>query len=141
MRKLIAIVLIIAILIPAAVLADTEKELTGTWVGSRELADGSMVFFIVRLYGDHTALYEARGLSWDDTDGTDFVYKGTWEHRKDGVHVIYQNFWDASKTDELLLELTQAHLLALRLSETFIVFSKMYDPVPVEKVHPLESWD
>ena len=141
MKKLIAIILLLAILLPVIALANTEDELVGTWIGMGSSFGGKMSLFIVRFFDDHTAIYEARGYDIFDYDGTDFVYDATWELKEDGVHVYYQNRWNSEQIDDFHLELTQAHYLAYKLVSTYILFEKMPEPRSISQIHTVENWD
>ena len=69
MKKLITIILSLAMILPAAAIADTEQELLGTWVGTRDVFQGDVTYFFVRLYADHEAIYETRSFDKADTEG------------------------------------------------------------------------
>ena len=46
MKKLITIILSLAMILPAAAIADTEQELLGTWVGTRDVFQGRCHIFL-----------------------------------------------------------------------------------------------
>lgn len=141
MKKLITIILSLAMILPAAAIADTEQELLGTWVGTRDVFQGDVTYFFVRLYADHEAIYETRSFDKADTEGISLVNFGTWELKEDGVHITYKNFWDRKQTDELVLGLTQAHYLAMELAASYILFEKLPGTRPIPDVHLVENWD
>ena len=141
MKKLLALVLILALLLPSFCFADTMDELLGAWIGLRESSPGDITYFFVRLYDDFTALYESDSFSFTDDEGFRIVKDGTWELKKDGVHVYTKNIWDSKKTEDFHLELTNAHYLAYKLASTYIIFTKLPDCRPVSKTTIVESWD
>lgn len=141
MKKIFALILALALLLPAASLANTEEELVGTWVGSSEFSYGEVNYFIVRLYDNHTALYESSCIRLFDDDPFTNVCNAEWELDEDGVHVYYKNWMDPDKKEALLLELTQAHYLAMRLSTSYVMFVKLPERKPVGSFHTVSNWD
>ena len=141
MKKLIAFTLIMVLILPAAAVADTEQELLGTWVGTRDVFQGDVTYFFVRLYEDHEAIYETRGFDRGDKEGISLVNFGKWELKEDGVHITYKNYWNRKQTDELILGLTQAHYLAMKLAASYILFEKLPGTRPISDVHLVENWD
>ena len=141
MKKTFLFLLVLFIVFPCVSSADTESELIGTWVGSSEFRYGEVTYFMVRLYDDHTALYESNMIQMYEDEPEGFVHNATWELLDDGVHVYYRNFWDEKKTDDFLLELTQAHWLAHKLSESYIMFVKLPQRKPVGSFHTVSNWD
>lgn len=141
MKKIFTLILALALFLPAASLANTEEELVGTWVGSSEFVYGEVNYFIVRLYEDHTALYESSCIRFYEDDPFTNVNNATWELKEDGVHVYYKNWMDPDKKEALLLELTQAHYLAMRLSTSYVMFVKLPERKPVGSFHTVSNWD
>ncbi|MBO7663151.1 MAG: hypothetical protein J6U01_07250 [Clostridia bacterium] len=141
MKKFFALILILSVLFSGCAFADTESELIGTWVGSSEFYYGEVTYFLVRLYDDHTALYESNKIEMYEMEGNGFVHNSTWELKEDGVHVYHENFWDSKKTDDFLLELTQSHHLAHALVDSYIIFVKLPERRNVGTFHTVSSWD
>lgn len=128
-------------LLPVSSFASTEDELIGTWVGSSEFYYGEVNYFLIRLYDDHTALYESNKIHINDSEGFCTVCDATWELREDGVHVYYKNIWDSSKEEDFLLELTQSHYLAHKLANSYIIFAKLPERRKPGTFHTVSSWD
>ena len=141
MKNFFALVLAFCLCFPIFSSADTESELIGTWVGSSEFYYGEVTYFLVRLYDDHTALYESNKIEKYEMEGDGFVHNSTWELKEDGVHVYHENFWDSKKTDDFHLELTQSHHLAYALVDSYIIFVKLPERRNVGTFHTVSSWD
>ena len=141
MKKILIFVLIFSLLLPVSAFADTRTELIGAWMGLRESFLGELTYFLVRLYDDNTALYETDSFSFSDDEGFRVVKNGTWELKDDGVHVYTPNIWDSNKTEDFLLELTNAHYLAHKLVSSYIIFTKLPDCRPISETHIVDSWD
>ena len=140
MKKLIAVTLILAMLLPAAAWANTQEELVGTWVGSSEFDYGKVTYFLLRLYDDHTALYETNTIQMREMDGDCLVFDATWELKDDGLHVRHKNLWGDQEQEEVYL-LTQAHYLAYKLAATAIMFVKLPDRRDLGTFHAIPNWD
>ena len=141
MKRLIALIMIMFMLAPAAVSADTYTELCGVWTGASEFTYGEVAYFMVHLYEDYTAIYETRSYSIYDTEGYGWVNIGTWKIEKGGVRITYPDPWGTSEEKELFLEFTQAHYLAHKLVNSYVLFVKLPDRRPLDKVHMLDDWD
>ena len=141
MKKLLSLIIILALVFPACAFADTEQELVGTWVGSSEFVYGEVNYFLFRFYDDHTAIYETNQLDILESEGINLVHSATWELQEDGVHVRYKNYWDSEKEDETILYLTQAHYLALPLASTFVMFVKLPERRLPDTFHTVTTWD
>ena len=141
MKKIFALILVLALVLPVASLANTEEELIGTWVGSSEFYYGEVNYFLVRLYDDHTALYESSCIRMFDDDPFCQVNNATWELLEDGVHVRYKNWMDPDKEEDLLLELTQAHYLSMGLSSSYVMFVKLPERKKAGSFHTVSNWD
>lgn len=141
MKKALLILLILSFLVPSFAFSDTEHELIGTWVGSSEFYYGEVTYFLVRLYEDHSALYESNLIRMYDSESAGFVYNASWTLDDEGVHVRYNNFWDDKKEDDLLLQLTQSHHLALLLDSSYIIFVKLPELKEAGSFHTVTSWD
>ena len=141
MKKILVLILVLSLFLPAASLANTEEELVGTWVGSSEFVYGEVNYFIVRLYDDHTALYESSTIRLYEDDPFTNVNNAKWELMEDGVHVRYRNWMDPDKKEDLLLELTQAHYLAMGLSNSYVMFVKLPERKNAGSFHTVSDWD
>ena len=139
MKKIAILMLIVCLFVPAVSFSSTEDELVGTWVGSSEFYQGEVNYYLVRLYEDHSALYEISKIEKFEIESFSNVYNGTWELKEDGVHVYYKNLNKESK--ELLLELTQAHYLAIRLAVSYVMLVKLPPRKEVGSFHTVSSWD
>lgn len=140
MKKIVLLLLTLALALPALSLADTESELVGTWVGSNESTYGVVYYYIVRLYDDHNAIYEANQIDMVEPYPEPHVSTGTWDLKEDGVHVYYRDMFD-KKDEELILELTQAHYLAMRMSTYSVMFVKLPDRIGIGSYHTVTNWD
>lgn len=141
MKKLLAVILILSLILPAAALASTEEELIGTWVGSSEFYYGEVTYFLVRLYDDHTAIYEANKVQFFEPYPDAVSHDGKWELKEDGVHIYYKNGRDPSKDEDLVLYLTQAHYLAMKLAASYVLFTKLPERRSIKEIHTVTSWD
>lgn len=141
MKKILSLIIILALVFPACAFADTEAELVGTWAGSSEFVYGEVNYFLIRFYDDHTAIYETNKIEITESEGFNLVYSATWELLEDGVHVYYKNFWDSSKKEEIVLYLTQAHYLAYPLASTYVMFIKLPERRLPGTFHTISTWD
>lgn len=141
MRKLITVILILSLLLPAAALADTEQELIGAWAAYAEFNHGVMYYYLLRLYEDHTALYQMDRMEFYEPWPDPYCHTATWKLKEDGVHLYYKNMNDPKKEEDMLLELTQAHCLAYRMPTHYVMFVKMFEPKGIGTFHTVTSWD
>lgn len=141
MKKLLSLILAIVLLLPAASFADTQSELVGTWVGCSEFYYGKTTYYLVRLYDDHTAMYEVNGIEMIEHFDDSHVYAGTWELRDDGLHLEYYPYLHKKEKKEIVLELTTAHYLAFKLAASYVMFVKLPDRKPVGSFHTVKNWD
>ena len=141
MKKIVLVLLAIVFLVPLLSSADTESDLVGTWIGMSEQSQGNMAYFFLRLFDDHTAVYEVNHFSFFDSDGMSFVTRGNWELLDDGIHVYTNNYWEITKKEEHIFYLTQAHYLAMQLSDHLILLDKMLEPRPIDNIHFVSTWD
>lgn len=82
MKKLLAIILILALLLPAAVLAEVNP--VGCWVKYEILKTGAPAMVMLYLADDHTCYYMAQSFH-KDSEGLGRVHVGTWEYKPDGI--------------------------------------------------------
>jgi hypothetical protein len=84
MKKLITIILIVAMILPAAVIA--EEGMTspvGCWAGYELQTTGTPAMYMIYLAEDHICYYLIQSYNKDEPDlGRQFV--GTWEQKADG---------------------------------------------------------
>lgn len=85
MRKLIALVLILVLALPAAAFADDVREVDYYYgYGHIEIAkDGSPYMSIIYFAQDHTCYYLTQ-MFWHDEPGLGRSYIGTWEYTDNG---------------------------------------------------------
>ena len=141
MKRLFAFLLFLFLLFPSFAYPDTMNELIGTWVGCSDAKYGEVDYFLVTLYDDYSAIYETSRITMFDSEGLNFVHNATWDLQDDGVHVHYRNFWDSSKEEDFVLELTQAHYLAHKLVTSYILFVKLPGTRKTTMVHTVSTWD
>lgn len=141
MKRLIIVVLLVSFVLPSVVFADTESELVGTWVGSSEFYYGEVSYFMFRFYDDHKAIYQTNEAKMYDDDPFSIVNAGTWELKEDGVHVYHYNYWNKKEENEVVLVLTQAHYLAMKLATSYIMFVKLPERKSIGSFHIVENWD
>ena len=89
MRKLIAIVLILALILPAAALADPELDFyAGYCHVEMDEHNGDAPFFAVLHFTENHKCYYAEKKFYPDRPGQDNAFIGTWEYNDDGEVVV-----------------------------------------------------
>ena len=82
MKKLITIILILALILPAAALAD-EKNVVGCWGTYETLSTGAPAMTMLYLAEDHTCYFLTQ-MFGPDEPAIGRQYVGTWEMKSDG---------------------------------------------------------
>ena len=141
MKKFFSVFLVFLFVFTSFAFADTESELIGTWVGSSEFYYGEVTTFLLRLYDDHFALYQTNNAKLYESDPFSIVSNAKWELKEDGVHVYYRNYWDNSKKEEIIFELTQAHFLAYKLVNSYVMLVKLPDRQEPGTFHTVSEWE
>lgn len=83
MKKLLALILVLALLLPAAALA-AESDVIGCWAHYSPLSDGAPFVEVIVLAEDHTCYYLSQMYSTDEA-GLGRTFVGTWEMNADGT--------------------------------------------------------
>jgi len=82
MKKLLALILILALLLPAAALA-AEKDVVGCWASYELQKDGAPAMIMIYLAENHTCFFLAQSFNPDD-EGFGRAFVGTWQMNDDG---------------------------------------------------------
>lgn len=82
MKKLITVILVLALLLPVAVIAD-ESGVVGCWATYELLTTGTPSITVICLTEDHSCYYLAQMFHADEP-GLGRAYVGTWEMLSDG---------------------------------------------------------
>lgn len=89
MKKLITIILILSLFLPAAVLA--ESAVTGVWIATEKLSTGCPSMTYLYLAEDHTSYFVIQAFK-PDGPGLGRQFVGTWEELSSGdIHVVTGN--------------------------------------------------
>ena len=83
MKKLISLLLIVALLIPVCALA-SESDIVGCWACYQVLTDGAPCMSMLVLAENHTCYYLIQSYHTDEP-GLGRAYVGTWELKSDGT--------------------------------------------------------
>lgn len=83
MKKLLAIILIVALLLPVAALAD-DSDVVGCWAHYELLTTGCPSMEMIYLAEDHTCYFIIQSFRHDEA-GLGRTYVGTWEMQSDGT--------------------------------------------------------
>lgn len=83
MKKLLAIILIVALLLPVAALAD-DSDVVGCWAHYELLTTGCPSMEMIYLAEDHTCYFLIQSFDHDEA-GLGRTYVGTWEIQSDGT--------------------------------------------------------
>lgn len=114
MKKLLAIILILALLLPAIALADAVNPV-GCWVKYEILNTGAPSMAMLYLAEDHTCYYMVQAFH-KDSAGLGRVHVGTWEYKPDGI--VYAK---TGENTETLLSIADNNAVALDV-KTFKYF-------------------
>ena len=141
MKKLITLILILAVLIPAAgMAATTETQILGSWCGTRDTGDGKIDYFFYRFYNDGTVIKEGQSYTKDDyTDPMDIIYLGTWSRIGSAVNIRVTNILGQDSLQQLFL--TEDGHLAQKLATCYIILTKLPDTVKKRDIRIVDSWD
>ena len=77
MKRLITVILILCLLLPAAALAEL-PDVTGVWISSELLKDGAPSMSYIYLADDHTSYFVIQAFH-PDSPGLGRQFVGTWE--------------------------------------------------------------
>ena len=83
MKKLLAVVLILALLLPVAALAD-DSDVVGCWAHYELLTTGCPAMEMIYLAEDHTCYFLIQSFD-HDAAGLGRTHVGTWEMQSDGT--------------------------------------------------------
>ena len=83
MKKLITLILVLALLIPVAALAG-ESDVVGCWAHYELNTEGAPIMIVLYLSADHTCYYLAQGFH-PDSEGLGRTYIGTWAMKPGGT--------------------------------------------------------
>ena len=83
MKKLLAVVLILALLLPVAAFAD-DSDVVGCWAHYELLTTGCPNMEMIYLAPDHTCYFLIQSFKSDDA-GLGRTFVGTWEMQSDGT--------------------------------------------------------
>ena len=95
MKKLITIILILALILPAAALAD-DSAVVGCWAHYELQTDGTPVMSMLYLAEDHTCYFVIQAFHHDEP-GIGRTHIGTWEYRSDGT--VYAKTGNSTSTE------------------------------------------
>ena len=133
MKKLIALIMILALAVPAAALSASESDYIGKWIHTEYQKDGTLTFILIDIQQDHTAIsvFGSADGSSERIAGRSFI--GTWNTTSKGIHVVSGN--NTSKD----LFIYENDYLKESVYGVYTIYSKVTEYGQAEKVEPFEA--
>ena len=121
MKKLLSIILVLALLIPVASLA-AGLDVGGCWATYDMQTTGAPQFVVIYLAEDYTCYYLAQSFKKDDV-GLGRAYVGTWELQDDGTVLA-----KTGENTETILTFDATYVIAMNMKtgKLFINLSMLY---------------
>lgn len=140
MKKLVALILFLALLAPSAgTMLTTETQILGSWAGERE-SDGKTTRFMYHFYNDGTVLKESYSFERKNYDEPYiFASFGTWNRIGGVVNIHTDSLTGGDFLTQLFL--TEDHCLALKLTTCYIILTKLPDTVKNKDIRLVDSWE
>ena len=117
MKKLLALILVLALLLPAATFA-AESDIVGCWASYSVLNDGAPSMCMMYLSADHTCYFLVQ-MFHPDKEGLGRTYIGTWKLNSDGTLFV-----KSGNNTSMTLRFSDSGNLAVNM-ETMEVFANI----------------
>lgn len=88
MKKLITLILILSLAVPAAALASNESDYVGKWIYTEYKTDGTLTFILIDIQPDHTAISVFGHADGDRSKVPGRSFIGSWQMTSTGIHVV-----------------------------------------------------